>query len=202
MKMGERLPPLPAATLGGVECVMCIASQKTQVDCGGLRRVLIRQSDKPIAQPRSTIKVCTAGDWDQGIRDRSPVSLVRRLESRHQHTEPRQQFPGALLDDLHARIGDTKIYKCQPDERFNVIQSPPNISGKLAWRANKAEKTQRVHLPESEIDEPRQLFGVILRAGDNQRDTMFRTIGGRVENLVHEGTDEFPGRLVALHEIG
>ena len=67
---------------------MCIAPEKAQVNGSGLRWIFSCECDESVAQARSTDKVGTAGDRDQGIRHRSPVRLVGRLEARHEHGEP------------------------------------------------------------------------------------------------------------------
>ncbi len=107
-----------------------------------------------------------------------------------------------MLNDLRVRIGDIKIDKGKPDERFDLVQTPPDTGGELAWCTNETGKARRVHLLGGEIGEPRQLLGMVLCSGDGQRDTMFRTTDPRVDDLLHEGADELLARLVALHEIG
>ena len=180
---------------------MRVAPQHAQVDRGGLRRVLVRQGDQPVTQLRSAEQVRTAGNRDQGVRHRGPVGLVGCLKARHQHGEPGQQFPGAFLDQVRARIGDAEICECELDEPFDLLQAPADAGGELSRCADEPEKARRVHLLVSKVGEHRQLLGVLLRAGDDERATMLRAIRRRVDDLAHEGADELPGRLVALHQV-
>ena len=83
--------------------------------------------------------------------------------------------------------------KCEPDERFDLIQAPADIGGEIARRADEPEKAGASICLKARSASSRQLFGVLLGAGDDERDTMLRTIGGRVDDLVHEGADELPG---------
>ncbi len=107
-----------------------------------------------------------------------------------------------MPNDLLGGVGDAKVLKCKPHQCFDLIQATTNVGGESPRSSDKAEEARRIHLIGGKAGEGGDLFGVILGACNDESHSMLGTFARRVGDLVHEGTDQPPGVLVALNEVG